>query len=111
MLPDLKELAAKKFELACRQFWDSSELEPTIENVFTAEPTEDLTLREMVIATILIHPEVLNKNAIKDVVLEHKDLMGAILTQKLRAAGHGRGFDGFHLVFILIIFYMAFHSA
>jgi hypothetical protein len=66
----LQELAKQKFQLACLQFWSSSGFGGAIDNDYTSSLEDDLSLRELVIATISSHPEITNKytvvKAIKD---------------------------------------------
>lgn len=81
-VPGLKDLAKKKFSLACGVFWDSVEVAEAAEHVFTTTPEEDKGLRKYVVETLSAHREIVTKAGIKTFLQKRPELMYELLAQR-----------------------------
>ncbi|KAI8938335.1 hypothetical protein NX059_005986 [Plenodomus lindquistii] len=70
----LKDLVIEKFDRGCRLFWDDEQFAIAADHVFSSTPEEDDGLRDMVIATISKHREILNKAEVNALIAKYHSL-------------------------------------
>ncbi|KAF1953420.1 hypothetical protein CC80DRAFT_420445, partial [Byssothecium circinans] len=71
---ELKELAAKKFSLACGLHWEKDEFVDALRHACISTVTEDKGLRTTLAKTVADHMELLKKEAVKELLSENGDV-------------------------------------
>ena len=79
----LKELACKKFELACSDFWNKDTFPIAIDHIFSATVPEDIGMRSIVIQTISKHMALVKKPEIQALITLYGDLAIGVLLKKM----------------------------
>ncbi|KAF2279790.1 uncharacterized protein EI97DRAFT_371456, partial [Westerdykella ornata] len=86
----LKELARKRFEIACRLHWSEPHFFEAAYFVFTATPENDVGLRDIVCSTICDHLSLTNETAFEE-LKEDVEGLGYALFQHLMKRGQEGG--------------------
>ncbi|KAJ4359155.1 hypothetical protein N0V95_002407 [Ascochyta clinopodiicola] len=83
----LKDLAKEKFARACEHFRNTPEFSVAAHHAFSTTPEDDKGLRDVVIATIAAHMELIKEAEVKVLLTQLNGLALGILEQKIEENG------------------------
>ncbi|KAF2655627.1 hypothetical protein K491DRAFT_758086 [Lophiostoma macrostomum CBS 122681] len=84
-IQDLKKLAKEKFDFLCDSYWDDPLFHEVAKHVFTATVDTDMGLRDAIINTISIRPQLVKEAGIKEFLADNPTVAVSVLERRVDA--------------------------
>lgn len=72
MMPRLRQVAARKFNLSCNKYWDHEMFAEAATYALSTAPPGDLRLSDKIVGTICAHLELIKKPSVKALLDDHE---------------------------------------
>ena len=80
----LKDLAKEKFRRSCAHFWNDADFADVITYACESTPDTDMGLRDIIVESIITHPEVLKKPSVIETLSNNGDIAVRALRKNLQ---------------------------